>query len=196
MRIDYHAAADVTSVLVFFHDPDVPFYYDSYNKLLKIPKDSYLRVNGNDFTWYQYGGGYYCELEGKPTCSIEFKDLDGTIYTNTIVPPDTAYFIDFPDTVSASEDIELQINPPLIDSNEVSHLCLDGPCNSDLSLWIYSGTDSTMIIKNSWLDFGIGDRTRKELFLKRSKTPSNPQLPMGGGSIVYNYVVSKVFYVQ
>jgi len=187
IKIEY--AGSNTRIQVVFHDSKEPFYYGCCEspQPLKLNKDSYIKVNGIDMELSEYGG-YQLDLDGKPICTFEFRDLDGSIYKNVLVPPDTAYFINFPDSVLATEDFVFEVNPALIDSNETNIIALDDHYYGDQHFWNYFGTDSKITIKRGFLDEPL-----HMLFFGRSKSLSNPNFPKGGGEINYNYNVIQYF---
>lgn len=186
--IHYYESTNTTRVAVGFSIPD------SYNYIGKrgilLPPEGYLKINGVEVI-AQPGYTFYEQyFDGKPTCLIEFKDYDGTIYKNTMIPPDTAYFINVPDTVSSLEDFQLQVNAPILDSNESSEICLNG-CGDDYGDWLYFGTDSLI---SPYYYPTLESGMNHILYLNRSKHLSNPILPFAGGSVVYYYVAEKAFY--
>lgn len=187
--IDYYESTNRTFVSMSFVVPGPNDYYQS--RTILLPPECYLKLNGIEIS-AQTGYTYYeHNVEGKPICEIEFLDHDGTIYKNTLFPPDTAYFTNLPDTISSLVDMELQINPTLIDSNEYTSICLDG-CSYDNGDWVYFGTDS-IFTPNSYTTLESG--STHVLYLYRTKHLSNPNLPLGGGSISYRYIADRTFYV-
>jgi len=184
--IDYWPQSNTTRIAVGFSVPKDEFetYY------LQLPKDSYLKLNGVE-TLLQDNYSYYERIvDGKPICTIEFKDYDETVYLNSITPPDTAYFINLPDTVSHLVDFQFQVNAPVIASDEVSLLCLDG-CD-DQGISFYYGTDSIINVSHLYLE----SESNQFVSLRRMKVLPNPNLPLGGGSITYRYNIEKTIYVE
>lgn len=184
IEINYNEANNNTSVLILFFDPYSDYYYQS----LKLPKGSYIKINDVELKWES---GYHHIFKGKPNCKIEFKDIDGLIYKNTLIPPDTAYFINLSDTVLANEDLEFQVNAPALDSNEYKSIFLDDHGDD---YWHYAifGTDSIMTISS----FELENQTAHTLFLYRKKGIKKPNLPIGGGSIEYSYNINHTFYIK
>ncbi len=184
--IDYWPQSNSTSIKLAFSIPK-----DEYETMyLRLPKDSYLKLNGVE-TVLQDDYSYYERIvDGKPVCTIEFKDYDETVYLNSITPPDTAYFINLPDTVSHLVDFQFQVNAPLVASDEVSFLCLDG-CD-DQGTAFYYGTDTLITVSH----LNLYSQSNQVVYLRRMKHLPNPNLPFGGGSITYYYNVEKTIYVE
>ena len=187
-------ASHKTRVKVFFYDPNAPFHYDvEPSNTLKLPPGTHLKINGEELNWVEFytGYGFYqYEFDGKPICAIEFKDLDGTVYKNTVIPPDTAYFIGFPDTVTLFEDLTFQVNAPNLDSNESHAIYLDGN-GGDYYTYAYFGKDTIITMPHQYLE------PRGHYFeFNRIKQILNPNLPPGGGDIVYHYRIDHFFPTQ
>ena len=198
ISIDHHAGSNSTRIIAIFHDTDEPFYYGlGAPTPLKIRSKGYIKVNGIDLEWYESGGGYFLDLIGKPTCSIEFKDHDGTIYRNTITPPDTAHFVNFPDSVSSTGNFSFQVSTPNLDSNEYSLIALDDYYYNDIHFWDYVGTDTILEIENvgTYTSHFINDGNHF-MTLNRAKKMLNPSLPSGGGEIVYHYNLEQNFRIK
>ncbi len=184
--IDYWPASNETSIKVVFSIPTDEYVATA----LRLPKDSYLKLNGVE-TFLQDHYSYYERIvDGKPVCTIEFKDYDETVYLNSIAPPDTAYFVNLPDTVSHLVDFQFQVNAPVVSSDEVNLLCLDA-CD-DQGTTLHYGTDSVITVKHYYLVSG----SNQVVYLRRDKVLPNPNLPLGGGSITYRYNIEKTIYVE
>ncbi len=184
IEINYEQGWNTTTIYAYFYKPD------SWERL-KLPKDSHIKVNGYELAFlqgdYYHGNFYFLRLPGKQNCTIEFKDIDGSTYQNTVILPDTAYFIDFPDTiVSASDTAIFKVNPPILDSNE----------SNDIHLNYYGS-----IFKNYENFIAISpiffhDESTHNLTFYRVKELLNPNLPAGGGNVVSNYITHGLFWTE
>lgn len=186
--IDYYEYSNTTDVSVGFIIPSANNYYYQHSVLL--PAESYLKYNGIEMTVPEGYSFYQNFFDGKAIGLLEFLDYDGTIYKNSVIPPDTAYFINLPDTISSLEDVVLRINPPIIDSSETSEICLNG-CSDDYGDWLYHGTDS---IFTPYYYPTLESEKNHVLYLYRTKYIQNTNFPLGGGSIRYRYIAKKTFY--
>ncbi len=187
MTILYDGRYDQTIASVAFLDP-IYFYIPGPIVTLELPENCELKINNQDFEW---NSNYYeYVFDGKPDCEILFKDADGSIYNNTIIAPDTMYFVNFPDTVSSLVDYQFQFYAANLDTNERIRICLDG--HGDDYGDCFNNLDTTLILDQSYLN----DTTTHWLYLYREKSVPNPSLPLGGGYIYYSYVIAKSFYAQ
>lgn len=187
--VTYYPNSNQTSIIVGFH-----LGYSQFNmQHLQLSKDSYLKINNVEIEtkMEKYQNYYELILDGKQLANIEFKDYDGIIYSNTIAPPDTAYFINFPDTVVFGQNFEIQINAPDLTKNESSVIEIDG--GGDTGLTIYVGTDTIITVDNSYY---FNQNESYTVNFTRTKSLSNPQLPLGGGSVTYSYKIDKTIYVE
>ena len=197
ISIDHHAVSNSTRIIAIFHDADEPFYYGlGAPTPLKIRNRGYIKVNGIDLEWHE-SGGYFLDLKGKPTCTIEFKDHDGSVYRNTIAPPDTTYFVNFPDSVSSTGNFSFQVSAPNLDSNEFSLIALDDDYYNDIHFWDYAGTDTIIEIEDvGFYTSNFITDGNHFMNLNRAKKMLNPNLPTGGGEIVYHYNLVQYFYIK
>lgn len=181
IEVNYLESLEKTQVFVlFFKDNDLTF------QSLKLPEDASITVNGIDLTDQEFA--YTIEFEGKPNCTIELKDIDGKIYRNTLYPVDTAYFINFPDSISAGSEFDFEVNAPILDSSESSSICRDiSYLERDC---IYTNSlDSVFTFFSTFYD----DFPHNTLYFQRQKRIKKPNLPQGGGIIQYNYIVEKQY---
>lgn len=188
--VDYYEPLNSTTVSVGFRMVDFAAY-DYQEKYFVIAPDGFIKFNGNELTVPSGSQFYLNQFDGKTACVIEFTDYDGTIFTNVLIPPDTAYFVNLPDTIASFEDFQLEISPALADSNEKNYVSIDSYGVGDNVDWLYYGTDS--LPQLSYYP-NLAHNQNHMLFLTRSKYLLNPNLPLGGGSITYNYIVGKSFY--
>ncbi|MFD1553998.1 hypothetical protein, partial [Putridiphycobacter roseus] len=78
---------------------------------------------------------------------------------------------------------------PNLDSNERTGICQS--CD------LYERDFKPLIDSlYSLEDLDIHQQTNNYLLLYLYKTHLKPKLPAGGGSIIYNYIVPKTFYVE
>lgn len=187
ISILYDGRFDQTIASVAFLDP-IYFYIPGPIVTLELPSNCELKINNQDFTWTS--NYYEYVFDGRPDCEILFKDADGSVYTNTIMAPDTVYFVNFPDTVSSSVDFQFQLHADNLDSNERIKICLDSH-GDDYGTCFYD-IDSIFTLDQSYLN----DTTTHWLYLYREKSVPNPSLPLGGGYINYSYGIAKSFYAQ
>jgi hypothetical protein len=106
-----------------------------------------------------------------------------------MVPPDTAFFVNLPDTISSFDDLQLQVNAPNPDSSETSEICLDQH-GFDYGYCHYT-TDSLIDTENFPTLDGEMNHT---IYLYRYKYHPNEHLPAVGGSITYRYIVERTFF--
>lgn len=188
--VNYYADRDQTEIYVGFTMGESQF---DMTHLQLSGKDPYLKINNIDIEpkMEKYQGYYYMNFSGKVNALVEFRDFDEVVHANAIFAPDTAYFINLPDTVSGEQDLEFMVNAPVLDSGETSFICLDG-CG-DTGIFFYSGTNEIIFVDKKYLDINESPHV---FTLQRSKTLSHPSLPSGGGYVEYNYIVDQVFYVE
>lgn len=188
IEILYDATANRTTAGVAFMDP-IYFYIPGPYNTLELPSSCELKINNQDLTWTT---SYYELLfDGKSDCEIFFQDADGKTYINSVSALDTAFFVNLPDTVSSTADLQIQVEAPLLDSTERIRICLDSH-GDDYGDCFYIGLDSIMTLDQSYLK----DTTMHTLYLYCYKSNTNPNLPLGGGSITYTYATYKSIYSQ
>jgi hypothetical protein len=185
--ISYEASRKVTVAHVFFADVSDPYQW----KGLQLPSNSHIKMNGIELTWHPESRFYSTEFDGTPECFVEFKNHDETIYNFNLFPPDTVYFKNLPDTIPSLQEFELHVNAPILDSNERDRICLD-VATGDNNNCIYNGQDSIINLESQHFQ---PEKTHI-MYLYRTKNMLNPNLPLGGGGVTYNYIIEQLIFSE
>lgn len=196
VRVTYLQDYNRTDIEIYYYylkgtDPYNTLYPYKVHDYLTLPDNSYMLVNGLQMNHYS-GYSYYLTLPGKPTYNFEFKDYDELMYYNTVIPTDTVYFVNLPDTIPHGEDLIVQIHATDLDSNAFNSFQIY-EVESNFS---YSdapgGADSLVTIHKSYFDKG----KQYQLILTRTRQLSVSNFPVGGGKIEFIYNVGKAVYVE
>ncbi len=189
-----------TIIQVVFNEPSNSttiqvFYFfqkgvDNYG-YLNLPENSYMLVNGNEMNHYP-DYSYYLTLDGNQAWGLEFKNFDGVTYYNTIVPPDTVYLANLPDTIPYGQELIFEVNASDNDSNVHCQVDLYEVESEFNYGYVDGGTDSVFTID----DYYLNKENHYKVFFSRTNTIMNPNLPAGGGSIEFVYRIEKTFYVE
>lgn len=166
---------------------------DNHSKGLILPAESYFEYNGQQLQADAYKR-YRTSFQGNENAVVKFQNFDGKMYSNAFSVPDTAYFVDLPDTLSADQDLTLYFGGPELAHKEnwtvsfigkASHSCDDGYYSASTK------ENSTTILKHH---FEAGESY--EFTLTRGKRVDCISLPGKGGSIIFKYVLRKTVYLE
>lgn len=186
ISVDYDQNDNETKVKVFFRgEPNSTTY-----RLLKLPSNSTIKYNGTVLT-----GEYTFEktIEGKENAQFDFLNFDETLYTNSITAPDTVFFKDLPDTVSSDLDLTVSFGGESLENNEKWSFAFPGNFYGDYYDGVFTTTTDTSVFVDKQI---LLPSTTYPVELTKVITLEHPELPLGGGRIIYRYKITKEIYSE
>lgn len=190
LNVAYDQNENLTTARAYFKD-QVPGSSASSQEMLKLPEGSYVNINGLAMTSELSGGTWLNkEFAGNADALFEFMNFDQTLYSNLVDMPDTAFLVNLPDTIDASQNLTLTFDGTPMESGEILYVNLS--VNNDYGDFAESTTDSTIVIPKGYLRPGM----EQELMLTRVKTLDSPNLPVGGGAVTCSYRFRVMIYSE
>jgi hypothetical protein len=189
--LEYNGNQDITYARASFH------FSNATGTKLELVDPASITIDGDIIPFKQALAYYEKDYVGlKNNGEFTYTDVDGMTFNNSLNMVDSIAFPNGLDTISRSQNYELNWLGSAVQQGEIVTVTINGSSSGDAQIFTQTGVGATSIIltQDKLENLGLEDA---EFFIRRSKNTAAQEFTSAGGNTIARYDAPSVtVYVE